>query len=233
MSGHRPGAPTSEQPLMRRQCQIRLRQNRRRAAQEPECGRQTRSAVATCGERRFKQANHDPALIEGPVSRRNPATWLRDHRRQADDGRGFLDSQAAFPSGCVAQVTSLREIDILSPRAAWLAQLPAVPRALLLCPTNRKPARAYSSQLRPRGEPPRHFRYPVHLRSDEGRDAPEACSKRHVVDVKGSRAMVIAGRGRSVRGGITPLRSVANAIQFCRLPLGRVWRSCEVLLSEP
>ena len=42
-----------------------------------------RASNAICcrdgGERRFKQANHDPALIEGPVSRRNPATWLRDH----------------------------------------------------------------------------------------------------------------------------------------------------------
>ena len=33
------------------------------------------------------------------------------------------------------------------------------------------------------------------LTSDEGRDAPDASSKRHVVDVKGSRAVAIAGRG--------------------------------------
>jgi hypothetical protein len=65
------------------------------------------------------------------------------------------------------------------------------------------------------------------LTSDEGRAAPDASSKRHVVDVKGSLAVAISGRGESLRGGITPLR-----FNFAGCPLGRVWRSCEVLSGE-
>ena len=41
------------------------------------------------------------------------------------------------------------------------------------------------------------------LTSDEGRDAPDASSKRRVVDVKASaRADDLLGRGDSLRGGI-------------------------------
>jgi hypothetical protein len=57
------------------------------------------------------------------------------------------------------------------------------------------------------------------LTSDEGRDAPDASSKRRVVDVKASLAVAICSAAvSSLRGGIAPLRSVVNAIQFCRLP---------------
>jgi hypothetical protein len=57
------------------------------------------------------------------------------------------------------------------------------------------------------------------LTSHEGRDAPDASSKRRVVDVKASaRADDLLGRGESLRGDITPLRSVVNAIHFWRLP---------------
>jgi hypothetical protein len=71
------------------------------------------------------------------------------------------------------------------------------------------------------------------LTSDEGRDAPDASSKRHVVDVKGSLAVAIVGRGESLRGGIgsIAIRRQCNSI-FVGCPLGRVWRSCEFLSGE-
>ena len=55
--------------------------------------------------------------------------------RQAGCGRGaahYLDSAAAFLSGCVAQVPSLREIDILHLPEELGCNCPAEPRALLL-----------------------------------------------------------------------------------------------------
>ena len=57
------------------------------------------------------------------------------------------------------------------------------------------------------------------LTSDEGRDAPDASSKRHVVDVKASaRADDLLGRGDFAPRRRHSLRSVVNAIHFCRLP---------------
>ena len=50
--------------------------------------------------------------------------------------------------------------------------------------------------------------------------------------VEGTLAMAIAGRGELLRGGINPLRSVANAIQFAGCKLGRFSGSCEVLPGE-
>jgi hypothetical protein len=66
------------------------------------------------------------------------------------------------------------------------------------------------------------------LTSHEGGDAPDASSKRDVVDVKGSRAVAIAGRGESLRGGITPCDQSSRQFNFAGCPLGRVWRSCRV-----
>jgi hypothetical protein len=69
-----------------------------------------------------------------PHPRRNPATGLRD-----GDGRPaalavqpkFLDSEAAFLSGCVAQVASLGEIDILHlpEEFGWLSCPPSRARS--------------------------------------------------------------------------------------------------------
>jgi hypothetical protein len=59
------------------------------------------------------------------------------------------------------------------------------------------------------------------LTSDEGRDAPDASSKRRVVDVKGSpRADDLLGRGDFAPRWRPLLRSVVSAIHFCRPPIG-------------
>jgi hypothetical protein len=66
------------------------------------------------------------------------------------------------------------------------------------------------------------------LTSHEGCDAPNESSERRVVDVKASRALAIAGRGESLRGGITPCDLSSRQFNFAGCPLGRVWRPCRV-----
>ncbi len=80
---------------MRRQCEVRLHQNRRRAAaNEREGGPRPVKRDLPCGERRFKAASHDPAPTERPRMPAQPRNLLRDGDGKPIAVRGSAGSWA-------------------------------------------------------------------------------------------------------------------------------------------
>jgi hypothetical protein len=130
----------AKQPLMRRQCQVRLRQNCRRAPQEPGGGRRRIECDLVRGKVRGTALSSERTMtrpdLEGPrtaAQRRNLASRCG---RQAGCVRGAVqisDSEGAFLSGCVAQVASLREFDIryLPEELGWLSSVNRIMRWLV------------------------------------------------------------------------------------------------------